>query len=368
MVSTRSQASRPRTVSLLKNSSSNPKPPAKRQLSKSESELPKKKPRSRKSATEPDPNTDSSIVQRVAETGTIERGHVYFFYRPKVQKDEASSLDDVKNFHMLLVPRPPEFPAPNIPGSGTDSNTKQEENLDVELTVLKPGADAVPSEEPTNTSKKKYRLVTVGKKKLPDAKRGGAGKGRKETFWATVTKVGNNLDELESGLGEKTYETKTRGMSIVMGPDHANMYLLAPQLGDVQVSLGIRKASSFVLQVKNPLAPASLPGQASSKGPDYPPRIMKGIFGEGTKGRESYGLRFAPCETTELLDYEGAQLLFIAARDGEEGLESSLGNGRGHALGEHETKEGGESLDTVFKELALDVHVFPEDAIKGEWI
>ncbi|ESK88233.1 hypothetical protein Moror_5493 [Moniliophthora roreri MCA 2997] len=40
----------------------------------------------------------------------------------------------------------------------------------------------------------------------------------------------------------------------------------------------------------------------------------------------------------KLLDYEGAQLLFIAAREGEEGLETSLGDGRGNALGEHEAQ------------------------------
>lgn len=57
---------------------------------------------------------------------------------------------------------------------------------------------------------------------------------------------------------------------------------------------------------------------------------MKEVFGKGgSKGREEYGLRFASCETMELLDYEGAQLLLIASRSGTEGLEESLGEGRG---------------------------------------
>ena len=51
--------------------------------------------------------------------------------------------------------------------------------------------------------------------------------------------------------------------------------------------------------------------------------------GNQTRGRESYGLRFASCETPEILDFEGTQLLLIASRDGEEGLEASLGEGRG---------------------------------------
>lgn len=58
---------------------------------------------------------------------------------------------------------------------------------------------------------------------------------------------------------------------------------------------------------------------------------MKEVFGKGgSKGRESYGLRFAGVERIEMLDVEGAELLFIASRSGEEGLETSLGEGRGN--------------------------------------
>jgi len=59
--------------------------------------------------------------------------------------------------------------------------------------------------------------------------------------------------------------------------------------------------------------------------------LINSAFGKGGgKGREEYGLHFAPVESTELLEYEGAELLLIAARSGEEGLETSLGEGRGH--------------------------------------
>ena len=117
---------------------------------------------------------------------------------------------------------------------------------------------------------------------------------------------------------------------------HLGYHLSHPsgeQFGEVQEALGIHQASSFVLQVKNPLAPPSGPSQVGlSKGQRaaYPDEIMEGVFGKGgRRGRESYGLRFAACERRELLNYEGAELLFIAARSGEEGLEQSLGEGRG---------------------------------------
>lgn len=71
------------------------------------------------------------------------------------------------------------------------------------------------------------------------------------------------------------------------------------------------------------------------KGVDYSPTIMDTVFGKGSKGRQSYGLRFTSCSTTDLLDAEGAQLLLIAARQGEEGLETSLGEGRGDSEYSH---------------------------------
>ena len=57
---------------------------------------------------------------------------------------------------------------------------------------------------------------------------------------------------------------------------------------------------------------------------------MTEVFGKGGgRGREDFGLRFSSVERKEMLDYEGVELLFIAARSGESGLEQSLGEGRG---------------------------------------
>lgn len=59
--------------------------------------------------------------------------------------------------------------------------------------------------------KKHYRLIFIGKKSLPNPKHGGSGHGRKETFWAAINAVGDDMEALNKGLGEKTYETKTMG-------------------------------------------------------------------------------------------------------------------------------------------------------------
>ena len=145
-------------------------------------------------------------------SGTIERGHIYFFYRPKVEVEDVESIDDVRNLHMLLVPRPPEFLSCSEDSAGGLSTdpTKTEE---AEMTLLSRGADAVPAAPVTrNTSKQHYRLITVGKKKLPDP----AAKGRHDVFWGTVTSIGDDLLDIVEGLGPKTYETKTRGLYIYL--------------------------------------------------------------------------------------------------------------------------------------------------------
>ena len=93
------------------------------------------------------------------------------------------------------------------------------------------------------------------------------------------------------------------------------------EMGRVQRELGVEKAGSFGLQVRNPLLSGGRGGGASA---EYPSHLIQSVFGNGKEG-----VRFAPCVTPELLDYENAQLLLIPARGGEDGLEESLGGGRG---------------------------------------
>lgn len=301
--------------------------------------------------------------------GTIERGHIYFFYRPRVELEEVHSVDDVQRFHILLVPRPPEF------STSSASNTTNADD-EGEMNLLSAGADAVPAAETTGETKKHFRLISVGKKTLPDPEEGGRkGKGRKATFWATVATVGEDLKNLESDLRGKEYETKTRGRVDPCVPSdgstadvqppgtrhqgpariaargayaivnsegrtpssretHLGYHLSHPSpenFGDVQEALGIHQASSFIVQVKNPDAPNTAGARiGGSKKAEFSREIMNGVFGAGgSRGRESFGLRFASVEQKEMLDYEGAELLLIAARSGEGGLEESLGEGRG---------------------------------------
>jgi hypothetical protein len=95
-----------------------------------------------------------------ARAEILERGSVYFFYRPKVDAgDDADSLDDIAHFAMLLRPR---------------------------------GSDRI-------------RHIDVGRKQLPDTEGGSH-----RPFWAAVTSVSNDMAEIGQELAHKEYTTKTR--------------------------------------------------------------------------------------------------------------------------------------------------------------
>ncbi|KAJ7194855.1 hypothetical protein GGX14DRAFT_677983 [Mycena pura] len=327
-------------------------------------------------------------LSTVRQMGATERGYIYFFFRPKVDNDDPASIDDVKNLHMLLVPRPPKFATADDAQAGTGT-ASEDDTQDMQL--LSQADDAVPARPELDDAEQHYRLLTVGKKTLPDpAAHSGPGR-RKESFWATVTAVGDDLDELEKGMGEKTYETKTRGTrrdprarlaargcyAIVNNeariPSQETTYLgyrlshpAPPALGPVHAALGIHRAGAFVLQVKNPETPGS-GATTTAKAVSFPREIMHAVFGQGRRGRDPRGLRFAPCAQPRMLDYAGVELLLVAVRAGEAGLEESLGDGRGDALTEAAETDEELSVGEIFRELWAGEGEIPE-VLNGEWI
>lgn len=137
-----------------------------------------------KESGEDNSTTTVADLTREPTDGILERGHVYFFYRTKVEFSTdgttPTSLDAVAKFHFLLLPR------------------------------------AAASSPSTTKKKQPFRFCVVGKKRLPDPS-----KGKREVFWSTVEKAGDDfakeeLGEAEDGLGERNYSTKTRGTSCVM--------------------------------------------------------------------------------------------------------------------------------------------------------
>lgn len=211
-------------------------------------------------------------------TEVLEEGDIFFLYRPTVDEDDPHGLGDVQRFHIVLRPH----------GGG------------------------------------KTRLLTVGRKRLPEVD-------SHERNWGFVDVVTDSAGELEEGLSEETYATKTRGeqrrpaarpagegvyaISLEDGQMHLSYALELPKKPDeVQKTLRIAPEASFAISVKNPEK-----GQPKGAGlrpeqkVDYPKKLQE----------EFRDRRFAR-EDVHLLDYEGAEFIMVGSRsnpEAEYGLE-----------------------------------------------
>ncbi|GAA5866994.1 hypothetical protein JCM1840_005934 [Sporobolomyces johnsonii] len=272
--------------------------------------------------------------------GLLEKGHVYFLYRPKVEVDEPHSLDDISKFHMLLVPH----------------------------------------------HSKLHRLIAIGKKALPDASVSS------RPIWGEVLNVGEDMKGLKDALGAYTYETKTRGTRHQPGarvaasgayvlhatenpPAHswnasavwhthlAYQVAVPHQLGEVQEALNIHEQGVFTLQVKDPNSSSTNPivgTQPASKHPQFPP-ALQGYF----------KTKFIPANPPAFLDYPGAELLLLPSkhspeqeigREAEEVLE-----GEEKELDrEIEAQEDGSEARKALKEMGLE-GLIEGKALEGHW-
>lgn len=165
--------------------------------------------------------------------------------KPKLGVDEASSIDDVQLFHVLLIP---------------------EGDTDDEIS--------------------KKRLVKIGKKKLPA--NGG------DRFWAFIQAAEDEMEKVEEDLQPQTYDTATAGTRTVKADRIAGKgkYLMMKQdnnrtvlgyilespseVGDVQNAFNISTEGSFSVAVKNPQKknpPAA--GLSGSQKAEFPQEIQQ---------------------------------------------------------------------------------------------
>jgi hypothetical protein len=211
----------------------------------------------------------------------LERGDVFFFYRPRVGIAEVRGLDDVARLLVLLEP------------------------------------DGSP----------RFRLLVVGRKRLPDP-------AAHERAWALVAKVEDRPDVVRDELGRRRYVTKTRGEreEPEARPAGEGRYAIADHGGHTHLAYGlelprepgpaqelfdITRQASYVTAVRNPEAPAP-PGRGLPPGrrAEYPPELAE-RFG---------GRRFAPLDPPAFLDHVGAEIVLIgAAVDAEAELGIPLG-------------------------------------------
>lgn len=259
--------------------------------------------------------------KRPSEHFTVETGTIFFFYRPKIDSPNCTSVNDVQRAYMLLVPDETDY-APSSPA----------------------------------------RLIVIPKKHLPAIS-------SHERLWGLVDKVSHNLDELRNALLGRTYETKTRGTrqshparpvgrgvySIVRDQPHTThlCYVLSvpTKLGAPQRALGVRHEASYVLNIKSPRHPPAVGAPKSTHPPKYP-RELDQAFGQ---------YAWIGANPPQLLDYEGAEILLIGAHDtvaDEAGTElEKMGLKLSKLL----------NPQAVLYELHTTAKQMPLDALEGHW-
>ena len=201
------------------------------------------------------------------ERKVVEEGDIFFLYRPEVDEENPSGPGAVQRFHVVLRPK---------------------------------GG--------------KVRLLTVGRKRLPDV-------GRHERNWGFVDMVADSGGRIEEQLRAGDYGTRTRGrrhrpaarpagegvyaVTLEDGAMHLVYALELPgQPGEVQKQLKIPPEGSYVLSVKNPeKGQPKAAGLRDEDKADYPDRLQE----------EFRGRRFEQ-EDVRLLDYEGAEFILVGAR------------------------------------------------------
>jgi hypothetical protein len=207
------------------------------------------------------------------------------------------------------------------------------------------------------------------KKKLPEIE-------KHTKFWAFVDKAFTNMEDIKEFVSGKKYKTATRGersvnecrlmgrgvYNIVEHKGHTHLaYVLEfpEEPSEVQDEFNIEKEGSYVISVKNPeTTNPSYAGLPDNEKATYPTHLSE-KFG---------GRRFVSLSSTEFIDYEGAELLFIGAKKdiaaelGEAGKELE-------ELADFEIKEivplTAERI--IYEELHLEKEVLPSEPLHGLW-
>ncbi len=174
----------------------------------------------------------------------LEKGVIYFFFRARVNVDEAKDVGDIARSFMVLRPLAGERLGPGAMGDAGNG-----------------------------------RLIMVPKKVFPQTGR--------ERWMAVVEKTHASLETLkEQFLASNDYATKTAGtrhapaatpvgegvyaITAVGRDSHLAYVLTRPEkLDEVQREMGLKERGSFVISTRNPTYPPP-PNAGIPDGPEYP--------------------------------------------------------------------------------------------------
>ncbi|KAM0933718.1 hypothetical protein DsansV1_C34g0224591 [Dioscorea sansibarensis] len=260
----------------------------------------------------------------------LERGEIFFFYRAKVNEEEAHGPTDVQRLYIVLRPESGEkqVEVKQASDSGQEGQKKADKqhssNQDQDQRQGGHGTTEVNIEKQTL-----FRLIVMGKKSLPDPSK------RSTPYWGYVELVTTEAEDIKTSLKGEEYETATRGQrhkpaartagegvyrilkhESARRKTHTHLiYKLELRSDDKknepQKALNIERVGSFVLQIKNPdqAGHAQFQGLQSKRLAAFPAHLQAQL---GNR-------RFAPADPPDLLNYEGCELLLISASDDVEG-------------------------------------------------
>ncbi|CAB4302615.1 unnamed protein product [Prunus armeniaca] len=308
-----------------------------------------------------------------AQVEIQERGEIFFFYRPKVNKEEAHSPDDVQRLYIVLRPESGERPIEEKqdPDSGKEGAKKKRPNSGEKGSGGGQSSEGGHGRQEVNIEKQPLlRFIVMGRKSLPDPSK----KGR--PYWGFVEMVTTNIDDVKTALQGEEYDTKTEGhrhtsaaralgegiYRIVRhkeGKKKPHTHLIyklefppEDENNEPQESLNIKHEGSFHIQIKNPdqhgsSSTSQFRGLQNNRRAMFPAHLQ-GQFGN---------LRYCPADPPDFLNYEGCEFLLISASDdieGELGLELQT---------EGEAVESCSDLIKTFGETAS-----TSSLLRGTWV
>jgi hypothetical protein len=239
---------------------------------------------------------DNNINNTNPDADILEQGDIYFFYRPKKDTKQVKGLEDIRRFFMVTAPE----------RSGEEKNSSNKSDL--------------------------YRLFVIGKKSLPEVRKTEAR--ASERYWARVDGVFRDANELTRELLSDDFRKGDAARPVGEGKyaivkHHQNHTELAYILelpnepGEAQKELGIEKEASYIVSVINPKKPVASSVTDGGKYPSteeipmYPEELLKEFSDNETFVPLSKDIRF--------LDYQNAQILLTAAREGRDVIKRDIG-------------------------------------------
>jgi hypothetical protein len=279
-----------------------------------------------------------------ATVEVLEKGDIFFFYRPKAKViDDGSggdvkSIEDIRRFFMVTA---------------TAANTENEQQQQQ--------FDGTNSKTPKEGESPRYRLFVIGKKSLPEIRTTEAR--RSERYWAKVGGIFENPQELTGELlsdefrkGDAARAVGEGKYAIVKHQDHAELaYVLEipEEPGEAQRELGIEKEASYIVSIINPKVPVPAGYPSSEEPPNYPESILK-EFGEN----ENF---ISLARDLRFINFQNAQMILVGAREGRDVIQKEFG------IDIKEEKETVHSAD-IFSKLKIEKDKVPtKPLIEGKF-